>query len=88
MSGRLIQMMLDGEEIACAEGLPLTEVLAARAPAWRTSPRLMAPRGMFCGMGLCFECAALVDGQWARACLERTRAGMVVATARPKDPPT
>ena len=76
----MIEIEIDGASVACPEGLPLTEVLMSRAPAWRRSPKLGAPRGMFCGMGLCFECAVEVDGTWARACLERTRAGMRIRT--------
>ena len=77
-----VEILLDGHPVACPEGLPLTEVLMSRAPGWRRSPKLGAARGMFCGMGLCFECVVEVDGAWSRACLERIRAGMIVRTAR------
>ncbi|WP_420343245.1 2Fe-2S iron-sulfur cluster-binding protein [Paenirhodobacter sp.] len=76
----MVRITLDGVEMEVAAGLPLTEILQARAPGWRRSPRLAAPRGAFCGMGLCGECAVEVDGLWARACLLRSRAGMVVRT--------
>ncbi|MAC80515.1 MAG: hypothetical protein CML66_20895 [Rhodobacteraceae bacterium] len=80
MSGREVRILLDGAAVNCTEGLPLTEVLSARAPGWRYSPILGAPRGMFCGMGLCMECAVEVDGRWTRACLERVRPDMNVRT--------
>ncbi|WP_116134436.1 (2Fe-2S)-binding protein [Tropicimonas sp. IMCC34043] len=78
---RTIGVILDGVPSRCAEGLPLTSLLAARAPGWRASPRAGAPRGMFCGMGLCFECMVEVDGRPARACLETAREGMKIRTA-------
>jgi len=82
-----VEILLDGAPVTCAEGLPLTEVLMALAPFWRQSPRRGANRGMFCGMGLCFECVVEVDGAWSRACLERTRAGMSVRTDQPEARP-
>ncbi len=39
------------------------------------------PRGLFCGMGVCFECLVVVDGQPStRACMTWVRDGMSVAT--------
>ncbi|MBJ2150200.1 2Fe-2S iron-sulfur cluster-binding protein [Paracoccus sp. IB05] len=76
-----IRITLDGDEIEVAPDLPLTSILMERAPGWRESPRLQARRGMFCGMGLCFECVVEVDGQWTRACMERSRSGMEIRTA-------
>lgn len=38
------------------------------------------PRGVFCGMGSCFECRVTVDGRGAvRACLTPVAEGMVVS---------
>ena len=45
----------------------------------RRSPSGAEPRGLFCGMGVCFECLVSVDGAPAqRACRVRVRDGMVV----------
>ena len=39
------------------------------------------PRGLLCGMGICFECRVTVDGDpHRRACLEPVRDGMEVET--------
>ncbi len=39
-----------------------------------------APRGLFCGMGACFDCLVVVDGiPGTRACVAWVRDGMVVA---------
>jgi D-hydroxyproline dehydrogenase subunit gamma len=37
------------------------------------------PRGLFCGMGVCFDCLVIVDGvPGTRACVTWVREGMVV----------
>ncbi len=39
------------------------------------------PRGLFCGMGVCYECVVVVDGvPQTRACMTWVRDGMVVQT--------
>lgn len=39
------------------------------------------PRGLFCGMGVCFECLVVVDGvPGTRACMTWVREGMEVGT--------
>lgn len=38
------------------------------------------PRGVYCGMGVCFDCLVVVDGvPGTRACMTWVREGMVVA---------
>ena len=40
-----------------------------------------APRGIFCGMGVCFDCLVTVDGlAEQRACMTPVRRGMRVQT--------
>lgn len=39
------------------------------------------PRGIYCGIGLCYECRVMVDGAPAqRACLMPVRDGMQIRT--------
>jgi predicted molibdopterin-dependent oxidoreductase YjgC len=39
------------------------------------------PRGMFCGIGICFDCLVVIDGiANQRACLAEVKAGMRVET--------
>lgn len=41
-----------------------------------------SPRGMFCGIGTCFDCTLTVDGNpGVRACLTRVHPGMSVETS-------
>jgi predicted molibdopterin-dependent oxidoreductase YjgC len=37
-----------------------------------------APRGMLCGMGICYECLVLIDGATVRACTTPVRDGLQV----------
>ena len=52
-------------------------LLEARGPRLRTTARAGEPRGMFCGMGICFDCLVTVDGRsGVRACMTPVREGM------------
>lgn len=52
-------------------------LLAARGPRLRATDRTGEPRGMFCGMGICFDCLVTVDGRsGVRACMTPVREGM------------
>jgi glycine/D-amino acid oxidase-like deaminating enzyme len=65
---------LPGETVAAA--LSAAGVLAYR----RTSSG--APRGLWCGMGACFDCLVTIDGRPnQRACLAKVVPGMVVESA-------
>jgi D-hydroxyproline dehydrogenase subunit gamma len=77
---KTIQILINGTQVACAPGIPLSKVLSQYCNAWRYSPRLQQLRGMYCGMGVCFECVVLVDGTLRRSCLIDTAEGMTVTT--------
>jgi D-hydroxyproline dehydrogenase subunit alpha len=48
--------------------------------SWRTTRINGAPRGIFCGIGACFDCLATVDGAAGqRLCVTPARPGMTVA---------
>jgi predicted molibdopterin-dependent oxidoreductase YjgC len=51
-------------------------LIAAGHPSWRTTRRTGAPRGIFCGIGACFDCLITVNGRPnQRACLTEVRQG-------------
>ena len=57
-------------------------LLAAGEPALRVAGA-DDKRGIFCGMGVCFDCLVRVDGrEGVRACVTPIRAGMRVETVR------
>jgi predicted molibdopterin-dependent oxidoreductase YjgC len=49
--------------------------------SWRRTRITGRPRGLFCGIGVCFDCLVEVDGRPdQRACLVPAREGAVVRT--------
>jgi predicted molibdopterin-dependent oxidoreductase YjgC len=51
--------------------------------SWRTTRRRGEPRGLFCGIGYCFDCLVDVNGRPAvRACQEALRDGDDVRPSR------
>lgn len=46
---------------------------------WRTTSSHERPRGLFCGIGVCFDCVVTVDGiPDVRACQRRARGGETI----------
>lgn len=80
MTGGQITLTIDGRPATAPAGTTVGALLHARGGAIRRSPRVGAPRGLYCGMGVCFECQVRIDGVVARACLMPVAEGMVVET--------
>ncbi|MFD3518859.1 (2Fe-2S)-binding protein [Streptomyces sp. NPDC058653] len=78
---RPLTITVDGEPLTGIAGQTLAGVLlAAGRDAWRLAPS-GAPRGVFCGIGVCFDCLVTVnDERDVRACRRRARDGDVVTT--------
>jgi D-hydroxyproline dehydrogenase subunit gamma len=78
--GPRVAVVLDGSEVEAYEGETVATVLLARGEiATRTTPNGDA-RGIYCGMGVCFDCLVVVDGvPNTRACTTWVRDGMQVA---------
>lgn len=70
---------LDGEPIPAVSGDTIAAALVrAGHLATGASPR-GAPRGLYCGIGVCFECVVEVDGLGrVRSCLQHASPGMRV----------
>jgi predicted molibdopterin-dependent oxidoreductase YjgC len=66
-----------GEEIPAEPGQSIgAALLAAGHRSWRTTRHARAPRGLFCGIGICFDCLVTVNGRPnQRACLTEAHAG-------------
>jgi len=77
-----VAMSVDGQAVSAYAGETVATVLLALGMyTFRRTDRLHAPRGMYCGMGVCFDCLVTVDGQPnVRACVTTVREGMVVDT--------
>lgn len=80
--GPQLELTVDGRSVTAYLGESVAAVLLADGTddlSTRTT-RAGDPRGLFCGMGVCFECLVVVDGvPNTRACMTWARPGMVVA---------
>jgi len=80
-SKSVIMFEVDGRAINARVGDTVASALltAGIQPFRRT--RSAAPRSVFCGMGVCYDCAVTIDGlRSVRACMTRVRNGMKVET--------
>lgn len=79
--GRAIQLEFDGEPVGAFEGETVAAALTgAGVRVLRTSAK-GETRGVFCGMGTCYDCLVIIDRQPSRrACMELARDGMEVRT--------
>jgi hypothetical protein len=75
-------IIFDGRPVPAAPGQTVAAALwAAGIRSWRTTRTAGAPRGLFCGIGTCFDCLITVDGNPnQRACLIPARPDMTVST--------
>lgn len=74
-----VSITVDGEPVEAFPGESIASALlaAGRRIVRRTASG--APRGVFCNMGVCFECVVVVDGSpGVRACQTPVRPGMVI----------
>jgi predicted molibdopterin-dependent oxidoreductase YjgC len=79
--GRSVTITVDGVPLQAYLGETIAAaLLASGRRAWRFTQG-GEPRGVFCGMGICFDCTVTVDGMPnVRACLTAVADGMVVET--------
>ncbi|MEU6032880.1 (2Fe-2S)-binding protein [Streptomyces tauricus] len=72
----------DDRELAVLPGQTIAAALwSAGVVSWRTTRGSGEPRGVFCGIGVCFDCLLTVNGHPnQRACLVRAEPGDVIRT--------
>ncbi len=78
----MIDLHLDGAAIPARPGQTLAAALiAAGHRSWRTTRVAGRPRGLFCGIGACYDCLVVLNGRPnTRACLVVVEPGDVVQT--------
>lgn len=78
----LVEVTVDGKTIQAYEGEPiLASLLNAGIKINRYTVKRKEPRGLFCGIGQCTDCAMVVDGKPnVRTCITPIKAGMVIKT--------
>lgn len=69
---------VDGQLIKARQGQTIAAALMAAGRRVFGYTRSGAPRGLFCGMGVCFECLVAVNGTQQRACVTMARPGMQI----------
>jgi hypothetical protein len=81
-SGATIAISVDGRPVTCRDGETIAAALiGAGETAWRVTRRTGARRGLFCGIGICFDCLVIVNGEGpVRACLVPARPGDEIST--------
>jgi len=82
--GAKILLTVDGRQIEAYQGETVASaLLAAGITTLRLSAKHAEPRGVYCGMGVCYECLVTINGIHAqRACVTPAEDGMVVETCR------
>jgi predicted molibdopterin-dependent oxidoreductase YjgC len=80
--GEPFQITFDGRPVTVRPGETIgAALLAAGIRAWRTTRVDARPRGLFCGIGVCYDCLVVVGGEPSvRACQRVAAPGDVVST--------
>lgn len=75
---------LDGVPLSARPGQTVAAALIDNGiRSWRTTRRNARPRGLFCGIGSCYDCLLTINGQLnQRACLAAADDGTVCETQR------
>ena len=77
--GVQVVLTLDGRPVTAFEGESVAALLLAEGIVATRLTRGGEPRGVYCGMGVCFDCLVVVDGvPNTRACVTWVRDGMTV----------
>jgi predicted molibdopterin-dependent oxidoreductase YjgC len=74
-----VGLTLDGRPVTAYAGESVAALLLAEGITATRVTRDGEPRGVYCGMGVCFDCLVVVDGvPNTRACVTWVRDGMTV----------
>jgi predicted molibdopterin-dependent oxidoreductase YjgC len=86
--GPQVVLTLDGRPVTAYEGESVAALLLAEGIIATRVTRGGEPRGVYCGMGVCFDCLVVVDGvPNTRACVTWVRDGMTVERQAGFGPP-
>lgn len=88
-TGRPVRFWYDGRPVEGLEGETIAAALAAGGIREMRHTRGGERRGLYCGMGACFDCLVTVDGRASqRACLTKVAEGQQVRSAMPAGTPS
>jgi len=72
-----LTVWFDGQPLTAIAGETIAATLLAHGEVTSSTAKDGAPRGVFCGMGVCHDCLVTVDGRASqRACMTKVRGGM------------
>lgn len=78
--GPAVLLTLDGRDVTAYTGESVAALLLAEGHIATRLTQGGEPRGIFCGMGVCFDCLVVVDGvPNSRACVTWVREGMAIS---------
>ena len=79
--GDMFEIEVDGRTILARSGQTIAEALLANGLRGLRVTRKQAPRGVYCGMGICYECRMIVNGvPNVRTCMTLATPGCRIAT--------
>jgi sarcosine oxidase subunit alpha len=80
-SGETFEIEVDGKTILACSGQTIAEALLANGLRMlRITPK-QASRGVYCGMGICYECRMIVNGiPNVRTCMTLATPGCRITT--------
>jgi predicted molibdopterin-dependent oxidoreductase YjgC len=83
MTGDRVRFTFDGAPMSAPRGMTIGAALLANGVvSWRLTRTDGRPRGVFCGIGACFDCLVDVGGDRAvRACVVPVTEGDEVRTS-------
>ncbi|WP_074506253.1 (2Fe-2S)-binding protein [Corynebacterium glutamicum] len=85
---KTISITFDRRKINGEQGQTIAGLLMSNGiSTWRTTSKNARPRGLFCGIGICFDCIVTVNGQRdVRACQRRCQDGDIITVQHDKLP--
>jgi predicted molibdopterin-dependent oxidoreductase YjgC len=78
-----VTIFINGEKVLCSEAMTVAAavMVVLGGPRLRKTKRTGEARGVFCGMGTCFDCLVTINGKSdVRACMTRLTEGMRIET--------
>ena len=80
-SGEKFEIEVDGKTILACSGQTIAEALLANGVRTLRMTQKQASRGVYCGMGICYECRMIVNGiPNVRTCMALVTPGCRIAT--------
>jgi predicted molibdopterin-dependent oxidoreductase YjgC len=80
----LVVFTVDGDEVAASPRQSIAAALLTEGRSVLRHGPAGGPRGLYCGIGACFECRVHVEGRGVvLSCVTPVEAGMRITTGQP-----